>query len=326
MQTQKKSFKQKVWTNLVILLVSLFVGLILVEAGLAIFIPFPDYIIIPEPYVEDPELFYRFKSNGELSQNGDVFYTDPNGFRILDPEDYPQADDQIILFIGDSQTFGWLLRTEDTFAYKTEVQLQQLGHDIHTVNASSPGWNVWHYQTLLDLGGDLYPNLTAVVIYLVANDWEPKDNHHVEDGYMERDQSDASRFIPKSVKVSLSRFHFWRYFTLAWRNIRDRNNDTIVVEDAYSSKWTEEIEPLTYILEETAASKIPLFVIIDERITEVDAIMKVLSQSSVAGLINMGDLDGGRMYDSHIDVDKHDAVTSELVRMLLDSEVLTTGE
>ncbi len=326
MKTQKKPFKQIVWTNLVILLVSLFVGMILVEAGLAIFIPFPDYIIKPEPYVEDPELFYRFKSNGELSQNGEVFYTDPNGFRILDPEDYPQADDQIIFFIGDSQTFGWLLRTEDTFAYKTEVQLQQLGHDIRTVNASSPGWNVWHYQTLIDLGRDLYPNMTAVVMYLVANDWEPKDNHHIEDGYMERDQSDASRFIPKSVKVLLSRFHFWRYFTLAWRSIRDRNNDSDVVEDAYASKWAEENEPLTNILEETAASEIPLFVIIDERITEVDSIMEILSDSSVAGLINMGDLGGGRMYDGHIDTDKHDAVTSELVMTMLELGFFPRGE
>ena len=320
MTEKKSSNKKTIWGNLIIALVSLFVGLIIVEAGLAIFLPFPDYIIKPEPYVEDSELAHRFKSNGELYQNGEVFYTDPNGFRVLARDDYPQDDDQVVLFIGDSQTFGWMVTTEETFVYKTETRLHELGYDIRTVNASSPGWNLWHYQSVYDELTELYPDISAIVLYLVDNDWQPPDNHDVENGYLvDKYKEDAARFIPKSVRVFLSRFHFWRYFTLAWREIRDRRNAeeaAEVVVESYASKWVEETEPLTYILAKAEESRIPIIIVTDEEVAEVEAIMAVLNQADILALISIGNVGGGYMYDGHIGIDKHDALATELVKLL----------
>jgi len=317
MTEKKSSNKKTIWGNLIIALVSLFVGLIIVEAGLAIFLPFPDYIIKPEPYVEDPDLEHRFKSNGELFQNGEVFYTDSNGFRVLARDDYPQDDDHVVLFIGDSQTFGWMVKTEETFVYKTQAQLQQIGYDISTVNASSPGWNLWHYQSMYDRVRELYPNTAAIVLYLVVNDWKPTDNHFVVGGYLvDKYKSDTARFIPKSVRLLLSEFHFWRYLTLAWRKIRDQRNTREEIEELYDSKWIEETVPLMYILNKADEAEIPIIVIMDERVAEVESIMGILNESPVQALIDIGDVGGGRMYDAHIDIDKHDALATELVKLL----------
>lgn len=321
--------KRVLWGNLTIALVALMVGLVLVEVGLAIFFPFPDYFIKPEPYIVDPVLVHRFKGDAELFQNGEIFYTDTHGFRIFDPESVPRADDKVIQFIGDSQTFGWMLKTEDTFVYQTEAQLRELGYDIRSVNASTPGWNLWHYQILYDMLLDFYPNRVALVLYIAGTDYTSLEFHDVEGGNLtSRNKSDAASILPKSVRVYMSRFHSWRYLTVAYRNLRDLSKD-VKEEDrdeVYAAKWVEEVEPLEYILEKSTYDGVPLIVILDESVTKVAGIMELLNHADVFSLIMVDDLEGGRSHDDHIDAEKHDAITSQLVQLLEGLETISMGE
>lgn len=329
MMNENKNRPKQILANLVIILVSLLIGVILVEVGLAIVLPFPSYVIMPEPYVSDPILGHRFKSNAELTQNGEVFFTDSNGFRVLDPDDSPQSNDPVILFIGDSQTFGWMVSTEESFVYQTQEKLQQLGLDIRSVNVAAPGWNLWHYQAAYDHAIKLYPKTVVLVLYLYENDWEPPDYYHIEGGYMvSKYKSDAARFIPKSIRVQLSKFHTWRYFTHFWRTIRDRGNSEgqEAADESYASRWVEEIEFLESLISKTSEDEIALIVIVDVEITKVEEIMRLLSEPEIQALINVDDVKGGYLPDDHIDVDKHDALADVLVEQILTLDTFSSGE
>lgn len=324
MRKETKSLSgKKLKVNLTILLVAIIIGVMFVEVTLAIFFPFPDYFIKPEPYIVDPVLGYRFRSDADLYQNGELFYTDSNGFRVYDRDDIPTSDDRAIQFIGDSYTFGWMVKTEDAFPYITGEQLRGLGNDIRIVNASTPGWNLWQYQSLYDHLISLYPESIAVVVYITETDFTPPDFHYVEGGNLTSNyKSDAARFIPKSFRVFLSRFHTWRYFTIAYRGLRDRANlNANVNEDesraeAFAAKWVEEVAPLENILMEAKSDLMPIILVLDDRVIDVEIIMDVIYQSDAQAIISVDDLAGGRMHDRHIDAEKHQALAMELAQLL----------
>ncbi len=310
---------RKTFINISLAGISILVGLLLVELYFRVFSPLPETYIRPNPYISDQHLGYRFISDAEFIQNKNYFYTDSHGFRIAKGESEPEPNDEVIIVIGDSQTFGWLTKTEDTFAVKIEEVLHEKGKDIHTINASAPGWNLWNYKQVLDQTQREYRNIVAIVLYIVDNDWEPGDKYRIEDGYLEDNyKTDAAKFIPKIVRVKLNGLQIWRHATRVWQSIRHRGNSEQLIVSPNLARWNYAADQLNGILQNIEINQIPLVVILDDEVTEIDVIMELSSSPPVVGQIVIGSIGGGYLYDGHIDVEKHSALADEIVEILLD--------
>ena len=310
---------QKNIANIAVSGFALLVGLLLVEGFLRLFSPLPDAIIRPAPYVSDDNIGYRFKENGEFTQNRNSFYTHSYGFRVQTKEAYPLPSDNIILVIGDSQTFGWLTKTEDTFVVKIQKNLREQGRDVFTINAAAPGWNLWNYIHVLELVQNEYQNIKAVVLYIVDNDWESGDKFRIEDGYLEDNyKDDAARIIPKIVRVRLNSVQVWRYATRAWQTLRYRGTEDQFATIPNDDLWNDAAGNLEAILMNMKAKQIPLVVIVDEEVAEAAVIMDLLTSHSVTGILYIAEVSGGHLYDGHIDVEKHNSLAQEIVDILIE--------
>jgi len=82
------------------------------------------------------------------------------------------ADRLRILVLGDSVTFGWGVRIEDTFPRRLESELEaRLGRAVETINSGVPGYNTTIEAAFLARHGpELRPDL--VVLVYVENDIE----------------------------------------------------------------------------------------------------------------------------------------------------------
>ncbi len=315
----KNNIFLKLVINITVSGFAVLLGVLLIEIFLRIFVPMPDPIIRPAPYLTDETVGHRFVGDGEFVQDGNVFYTDPYGNRIQASGIYPDQEDSVILVLGDSQTFGWLTETEDTFAVNIERLLQEQGKNIHTINAAAPGWSMWNYVQVLEQTKKIYPNIQGLVLYIVDNDWEPGDKYFIEDGYLEvRGKDDAAAFIPKIVRVKLNSIQVWRYATRAYQTVRHRGTEDQLATIPNNNLWNDAAGSLETILQNVKANQIPMVVIVDKEVAEVFAIMSLLESPSVKSILHIAEVSGGYLYDGHIDVDKHASIAHEVVDILID--------
>lgn len=302
----KSNKARDVLKNVTISVIAIVISVILLEIAISAVLPIPDPNFRPFPYVIDDEVTFRFLSNGEFKQNGITIYTDEYGYRVLAPGDFPRKSDEIILFIGDSQTFGWLTEAEKAFPYKTEAILRENGWGLRVVNTGTPGWGLWTYPKILERVLDTYPNVVAVVMYIVENDWEPIDKFRVEDGYLEDNfKADTARFIPKKFRMFLARFNTWRYLRHAWRasTFRRSSSDSPLFENR--DVWIEGLEPIRDYLGILEEHDLPLIVIVDDVLTEIEPIIDTLEAYPAYSITPINEVDGGYLYDWHIDQERH---------------------
>jgi len=75
------------------------------------------------------------------------------------------TDGKKVLIVGDSYTFGWLLRDEDTYVTKIQRSLDaSFGHGYATIlNAAAGGWGTADYVAYVEeFGEDLAPDMILV--------------------------------------------------------------------------------------------------------------------------------------------------------------------
>jgi lysophospholipase L1-like esterase len=120
-------------------------------------------------YEHDYLLFWRLKPN--LVVRGRPF---TNSLGLRGPEVPDDASGEFrILSLGESSTFGWRVRTEQTYSAILESRLRSVdGRRVRVVNAGVPSYTSFQgYHYLRERGLRLEPD--AVLIYFGANDIAP---------------------------------------------------------------------------------------------------------------------------------------------------------
>jgi lysophospholipase L1-like esterase len=120
-------------------------------------------------FVGDPELIWRLRRNVRLPDRDAALrglVSNDQGLR--EPATIPaeKAPNELrILFLGESITFGWQVRHDETFADRTEQALRERfpGVEIVTINAGVPGHSLFQGWRFLVTEGFAYrPDLVVL--------------------------------------------------------------------------------------------------------------------------------------------------------------------
>jgi len=133
----------------------------------------------PTPFgyfiVCDQHLGFRNRPDGTYCstriQGNPVSTTDASGFRNgFGWTD--QGDSPIVLFVGDSYTFGAEVDDDETFVSQTAQRLLDRGLDIRTLNAGVRGYSTLQAKRMMVECLDRFPEIEVVVYTHCGNDLE----------------------------------------------------------------------------------------------------------------------------------------------------------
>jgi lysophospholipase L1-like esterase len=106
----------------------------------------------------DPDLFFRLRPSVRLPDEGAFRGVVSNARRVRAAHEIPfekEPGEVRILFLGDSVTFGWMLRHDETFVYLAEEELRSRfpGVSITCINAGVPGYTSFQGWRFLETEG-----------------------------------------------------------------------------------------------------------------------------------------------------------------------------
>jgi lysophospholipase L1-like esterase len=139
--------------------------------GSSLYGEFARYIAVLVP---DERVVYKNPSNHRGIYQGVEIATNELGFRNR-PLSPKSPDQRRILFLGDSVTFGWGVRGEDTFCSQLELDLRRKGLNVEAINSGVSGYNTYQELGVLEKYGDLLKPDLVVLVY-VDNDVDPEAN------------------------------------------------------------------------------------------------------------------------------------------------------
>ncbi len=120
----------------------------------------------------DPDLFYRHQPGLVETYQGVPVRINELGLRER-PLAAKAGDALRLVVLGDSVTFGWGVREEETFTRRLESELgARIGRSVETVNTGVCGYNTTQEQRFLELHGNLLAPDLVVLVY-VDNDVTP---------------------------------------------------------------------------------------------------------------------------------------------------------
>lgn len=122
--------------------------------------------------VDDPNLGHRHQSNAEADLMSVPVRTNDFGFR--GPKIDQQKADGVarLAFVGDSITFGWGVKEEETFAHQAVEILQKQGYKVDGFNQGIGNYNTTQELVLFkDVGKPMDPDLILLAYFI--NDAEP---------------------------------------------------------------------------------------------------------------------------------------------------------
>jgi hypothetical protein len=153
-------------------LISILIGLLLVELGLTFFYPIP-YSLEKNMYFEpDPYTGFRHRPEGSGHYpTGIEARANSRGMRDDEIAVPKPADVYRILVIGDSFTVGANVEQDEAYPQVLEQLLNTAGGPvIEVVNAGTGGWSPYQYARYLEhYGAALEPDLVLVGVF-VGND------------------------------------------------------------------------------------------------------------------------------------------------------------
>ena len=154
----------------------------------------PAPVFPPFKPAEDHATFgYRLQADWTAQHTTAEFdvtvHTNANHLRGAEVPASKPADQQRVLVLGDSYSFGWGVSDEACFP----ALLDELADDLQVINAGVPGWSpAEHYVYLLEEGFDWEPDL--VLLQLSTNDVADLASVHVSLG---------ERNLPVAVEAGL---------------------------------------------------------------------------------------------------------------------------
>jgi lysophospholipase L1-like esterase len=160
----------KLITNILTLFFGMIVALILGEFLCRILIPYND--TNPIDMIAHPKLPYLMKPDSKaVSLYGVEIRTNSFGFR---GKESPSIRGKTVIVLGDSTTFGYGVKEEDTFSARLESQFNSctspLNSEIYFVNTGHSGFNLKNYYDMLEEYGQIFKP-EFVLIGVMGNDF-----------------------------------------------------------------------------------------------------------------------------------------------------------
>ncbi len=157
-------------SNFLTLFFGVIVALILGEFLCRILIPYND--TNPIDMIAHPKLPYLMKPNSKaVSIYGVEIRTNSFGFR---GKESPSIRGKTVMVLGDSTTFGYGVKEEDTFSARLESQFKSctslLNSEIYFVNTGHSGFNLKNYYEMLEEYGQIFKP-EVVLIGVMGNDF-----------------------------------------------------------------------------------------------------------------------------------------------------------
>ena len=120
------------------------------------------------------DLIFELRPEIDTCFEGSRLRTNREGLRALRGYSNPKPEGvHRILLLGDSQTFGWGVSFEETFAVRLQRMLArdavEVGVDVEVVNAAVPAYNAYQEAAFLSARGMAYEP-DCIVVLFVGND------------------------------------------------------------------------------------------------------------------------------------------------------------
>jgi hypothetical protein len=188
------------------LVLSALVGLALVELGWR-WLKLKRFTI--EAGIEDPHFHHRLKPNQtyhfETSEFNVDIRTNRYGLRAPDPVIPKPAGVFRILMLGDSFTFGFPVRDDETFCHLIEGQLQARGYPVEVINAGVSGYSpTLEYISLRDQFLSFDPDL--IMLWYDRGDLQ-------EDYWFQKNliYDETGRILRADPAYTNGRFDWWEW-------------------------------------------------------------------------------------------------------------------
>lgn len=307
-------------------------------------------------YVKDSELGWKLKPNAEDLYGGMPVRINGKGLRGPELNYAKQAGVKRILFLGDSVTFGYKLKSyEQTFPYLIESLLKdKSGYSVESINSGVGGYSPWQEYLFLAKEGIKY-NPDLIVVSFVLNDvTEPlglvKFGGSGEGWQLEHTVSGAVEKLLESSSVA----YFARKLSARIRFGNDiqqgaelkekttvkemvRHPDRPDIQEA----WGITLENLRKIFDYAKAEDLPLFLVIFpftfqfDDVTNLSTPQKILSKYAYDNKVPVIDLlpilakkmaeEGSKPGDYFLDEDHLSPVGSEIVAEILANFIQQAG-
>ena len=146
--------------KVLILIVSIFVGFLLAEAGLRLF-GWADVVL----FTSDPKFSYLMTPSQKVYSYGHPVVINSLGLRGDELQQPKPAEIKRILFIGDSITYGGgRIREDQVFCQVVRSLAERDGIKVEVVNLSAPGWAPKNWLAYVDERGLHEADIVVLVL------------------------------------------------------------------------------------------------------------------------------------------------------------------
>ncbi len=154
-RTARARRSRRILANVAVATASLALGVGLLEAGVRLLWGAPPMWLTPQ--VEHVETEYGYKlAPSQRSYTADKpVTTNSAGFRDREWVRPKPTGRLRVMMLGDSLTFGNLVRIEDTFARKLEERLKRVDSNTEVMIAAAGGWNTFRQLDFLRVEGSV---------------------------------------------------------------------------------------------------------------------------------------------------------------------------
>ena len=299
-------------------------------------------------FIRDRELGWKLKPNSEDIWGGVPVTINSKGLRGPELSYTKQPGVKRILYLGDSVTFGFMLKSyKQTFPYLIENLLEDKSvYEVETINSGVGGYSPWQEYTFFSTEGIKYePDL--VVVSFVLNDVTEKLGLKMFGGEGEGNQlqNTVSGKLEKLFEKS-SIVYFSRKISARIRfgnNIQQgaQHKEALDVEDLVyhpdrpdlQGAWKTTLQNLGKIFDYAKAGNIPVILVVFpftfqfDDVNTLSAPQKIVSKYASDNKIPVIDLlpilskkmqeEGAKPEDLFLDVDHLSPVGSEIVAEIL---------
>ena len=236
--------KSKIFQNLVIIVLSIFVAFGLLEVTLRLFDP-----IGIKYFIEMRRYFASMQNNDIYAYIHTPGYNDvlqcvevkinSHGFRGPEFDTKKATNITRILVLGDSVVFGWGVPQSDIFTLQLQHMLTNLRKNIEIIPLGVGSWNTrTEYEYFKVTGITFEPNILIQVI--ISNDIDPKRTGHTDiskEKLFKEEYSNSYEILSKFKRNIVNRSYclsFLQYYLK--RQLKINNQDKVNVS---SSLWKD---------------------------------------------------------------------------------------
>ncbi len=115
-------------------------------------------------YNWDTNTLWRLKPSISATVGSHVYHTNSAGFRGEEEYSIPSSHDFRILVLGDSRTYGMAVSDHETYSYRLQTELREMGLDVEVINAGTPGYTAVQCRAKLEQLLDYRPDVAVFAV------------------------------------------------------------------------------------------------------------------------------------------------------------------